>query len=170
MAQHVGGCAELREEWKGCCNILHDTRQDHVMAISETHRSLSVVVLLLRVVTPATQPTLSNKAPPTKHKARDSHDPSPQDSGLPAHVLQAHLVPEHFELLVRQVDIKPAPQTQHTQCERQEPLGGVVGAWVRKARRVSVGRLLGVLTAAGWCARPRRPQCPERPARRRTRT
>jgi len=68
VAQHVGGCAELREEWKDCCNILHD---DMILsAISETHRSLSVVVLLLRVVTPATQPTLSNKAPPTKHKAR----------------------------------------------------------------------------------------------------
>ena len=137
MAQHVGGCAELREEWKGCCNILHDARQDHVMAISETHRSLSVVVLLLRVVTPATHTPLSTQAPPTKHKARDAHDSSPQDPGLPAHVLQAHLVPELFELLVRQVDIEPAPQTQHAQYERQESLGGVAGAWARKARRVS---------------------------------
>ena len=141
MAQHVGGCAELREEWKDCCNILHD---DMILsAISETHRSLSVVVLLLRVVTPATHPPLSTQAPPTKHKARDAHDSSPQDPGLPAHVLQAHLVPELFELLVRQVDIEPAPQTQHAQYERQESLGGVAGAWARKAS-VSRHRLLGL--------------------------
>ena len=123
-------------------SCVRNVRVVATLFISETRGSLSVVVLLLRVVTPATHPTLSNKAPPTKHKARDSHDSSPHDSGLPAHVLQAHLVPELFELLVRQVDIEPAPQTQHAQRERQESLGGVADAWARKAS-VSRHRLLG---------------------------